>query len=485
MVNKKPHDPRALEDELIARWEAKASLRKWIDYRQQGILKPAKHHELIIDKLEAVERGDIKRLMLIFPPGSAKSTYSSQEFPPWYVGRNPGKNIIACSHTYDLAERFGRKARNIVAGQEFKNVFETTISADSAAAGQWETTRGSEYFAAGVGGSITGRRADVGLIDDPVKSKEAAESEREREKAWDWYINDFETRLKPDAAQIVIQTRWHEDDLAGRILQRDGDLWTVIRVPMECDSLSDPLGRALGERLWPEWFTDEMVSQAKKNVRTWNALYQGNPVPEEGNFFKKDWFIEYGPDDLPSTLYYFMACDYAVTDSKDGKDPDFTEMCVYGIDYEGDIWIIDWYYGQVESDVWIDKQCDFILQYGPQTCFAETGQIRRATEPALKKRMEVRKAWSHLEYLPTIHNKAVSATGAKGMASAGKFKVPRHKPWMSHVMAQWMQFPAGRHDDAVDILSLIARGLDFTQSASPPRKQTTRSGRPSDSAWMG
>jgi predicted phage terminase large subunit-like protein len=478
-------DLRRLEDELLARVAARENFADWIKYR--GIHTPAKHHDLIIRELQALERGDIRRLMLLFPPGSAKSTYASMEFPPWYIGRNHGKSIISASHTDTLAEKFGRRARNVVADPKFKLVFEDELSPDQTAAGQWETLRKSEYYAAGVGGAITGRRADLGLIDDPVKSKEAAESERERQKAWDWYENDFETRLKPDARQVLIMTRWHEDDLGGRILQRDGDLWRVIRVPMECDSGDDPLGRALGERLWPEWFTDEMVAQAKKNPRVWNSLYQGNPIPEDGNFFKKDWFIEYKPEDLPTTLYYYMASDCAVTDAKDGKDPDFTEVCVYGVDFEGDIWIVDWYYGRVESDVWIDKWCDFILQYHPLTVFAETGQIRRATEPALKKRMEQRKAYCHVEYLPTIHNKAVAATGAKGMASAGKFKIPKFKPWMSHVMAQWLQFPAGRHDDAVDVLSLIARGLDFTMSAGQPRKQASHrmSGRSSDSAWMG
>jgi len=402
------------------------------------------------------------------------------EFPPWYVGRNPGKNIIACSHTYDLAERFGRKARNIVAAQEFKNVFETTISADSAAAGQWETTRGSEYFAAGVGGAITGRRSDIGLIDDPVKSKEAAESEREREKAWDWYVNDFETRLKPGAAQIVIQTRWHEDDLAGRILQRDGDMWTVIRVPMEADELDDPLGRKIGERLWPEWFTEEMVTQAKKDVRTWNALYQGNPVPEEGNFFRKDWFVEYGPDDLPSTLSIYGACDYAVTE----RGGDYTELGIFGVDYDGDVWVLDWWFGQTTPETWADEQCGLILKHSPLIWFGEAGPIRRSVEPFLKKRMETRKAYCHLEWLASIHDKPTRARAIQALASMGKIKIPKNKTWLNHVMSQILQFPAGRQDDAVDVFSLIGRGLEFVQSAGQPRKKTINL-MPNRSAWLG
>jgi predicted phage terminase large subunit-like protein len=480
MAKEKIPDLKALEDELLARVAAQQDFGKWIEYRQQGILKPALHHRLIIDELQKVERGDTRRLMLVFPPGSAKSTYSSMEFPPWYLGKNPGKSIIAASHTYDLAERFGRKARNVVGSQEFKNVFETTLSADSAAAGQWETTRGGEYFAAGVGGSITGRRADLGLIDDPVKSKEAAESEREREKAWDWYVNDFETRLKPDARQILIQTRWHEDDLAGRILSRDADMWRVIRVPMEADEPNDPLGRQIGERLWPDWFTEEMVNQAKKDLRTWNALYQGNPIPEEGNYFKKEWFVEYEADDLPSTLYIYGACDYAVT----SKGGDYTELGVFGVDYDGDVWVLDWWYGQEDSERWIEEQCSLILKHHPITWFGEAGPIRRAIEPALKKRMETRKAYCHLEWLPSIHDKPTRARGSQALASMGKIKIPKAKPWLNHVMSQWLQFPAGRQDDAVDVLSLIGRGLEFVQSAGQPRKRNLDH-MPRAAGWMG
>lgn len=479
-MTKPAADIRALEDELLARVAAQQSLESWIQYRQEGGLKPALHHKLIISELEKVERGETRRLMLILPPGSAKSTYSSMEFPPWYLGRNPGKLIIGASNVADLAVRFGRKARNIVGSKEFKAVFEDSLSSDAAASDDWETVRGSEYKAVGVGGTIAGRRGDLGLIDDPVKSKEAAESERERNKMWDWYVNDFETRLKPDSRQIVIQTRWHELDLAGQILNRDGDMWRVIRVPMEADSLDDPLGRKIGERLWPEWFTDEMVTQAKKDVRTWNSLYQGNPVPEQGNYFQKDWFVEYDPGDQPSTLYIYGASDYAVTEGKG----DYTEHGVFGVDWDGDVWVLDWWYGQTEPDKWIESQCDLILKYSPITWFGESGPIRRATEPSLKKRMEARRAYTHLEWLPSIHEKTARARGAQSMASMGKIKIPKSKPWLNHVLTHWLQFPAGRQDDAVDVLSLIGRGLEFVQSAGQPRKRGTDR-LTNANAWLG
>lgn len=263
--------------ELLRRKVATESFRDFLVFMETGFEFSA-HHVLMIKELESVERGDTRNLMLMLPPGSAKSTYSSIYFPSWYLGRNPKNCVIACSHTLELAERFGRRARNVVGNELFRLLFDLGLSPDSQAAGRWETGLGGEYFAAGVGGSITGRRADLGIIDDPVKSREAADSEVQREMAWQWYLNDFLTRLKPGARQVVVQTRWHEDDLAGRILEREADQWRVISLPMEAEG-GDPLGRKEGELLWPEWFDQEMVDRAKADARSWSALYQQRPRP--------------------------------------------------------------------------------------------------------------------------------------------------------------------------------------------------------------
>jgi predicted phage terminase large subunit-like protein len=450
-----------IEADFLARVAARDSLEAWIEYRQAGY-KPAAHHKLILRELEAVERGDVTRLMLLFPPGSAKSSYASVEFPPWFLGRNPSSNVIAASHTLDLAERFGRKARNIVGARDFTNVFEVGLSPDSAAASKWETTKGGEYFAVGVGGSVTGRRADLGLIDDPVKSREAADSERERETAWQWYLNDFLTRLKPGARQILIMTRWHEDDLGGRILDRDGDKWRIVKVPMECDSPDDPLGRQIGERLWAEWFTEEMIADAKKDSRVWNALYQQNPIPEEGNFFKADWFIEYRESELPSTLHVYGASDFAVTEGKG----DFTEHGIFGVDFDGNIWIIDWWFGRTAPDRWIDEMATLVNKHKPLTWFAEAGPIRRSVEPFMLQRLNERRAHVHLEWLASIHDKATRARSIQALASMGKIKIPKDRPWISHCLTQWLQFPSGKYDDAVDALAMVGRGLEFVRKAS-------------------
>ncbi len=434
--------------------KAQASLAGFIDFRRAGYV-PAAHHRLLIDGLEAVERGEISRLMVCMPPGSAKSTYTSVEFPAWFMGRNPLLSILAASHTQELADRFGRRVRNIVSSQEYAAVFGMGVAEDSASAGRWDNTKGGEYFAAGVGGAVTGRRADLALIDDPVKSREDADSERIREKTWDWYVNDFLTRLKPGARQVVVMTRWHEDDLGGRILERERDRWKVIELPMEAMS-NDPLGRKPGERLWPEWCTDEMVEVAKRDVRAWNALYQQQPASEDGDYFKRQW-LEFEYEKPPEGLRIYGASDYAVTEG----DGDYTEHGVFGVDATGNVYVLDWWRGQASADVWIERLCDLILAHEPLCWFGESGPIRRSVEPFMRARMLERRAMCRVEWLPSIHEKDVRARSFQAMASMGKVVWPKMAAWKADVIGQLLRFPAGKHDDAVDVCSLLGRGLQF------------------------
>jgi hypothetical protein len=250
---------------------------------------------LLISKLEAVTRGDIDRLAIFMPPGAAKSTYASILFTPWYLGNFPDHCIIAASHTAELAEKWGRRVRNLLA--EHNIVLGANLALDSQAAGRWETASGGEYFAAGVGGAIAGRRADLVVIDDPVRSREDADSELIRDKTWDWYKSDLYTRLKPGGRIVLIQTRWHEDDLAGRLLEdmaAGGDKWDIISLPALAES-NDPLGRRPGEPLWPEWENSDELARKRRTVgpRDWTALYQQRPAPEEGDYFKAEWLKPY------------------------------------------------------------------------------------------------------------------------------------------------------------------------------------------------
>ncbi len=210
---------------------ARRSLLRFTEYTNP-LYERAQHHEQIAAKLEAVERGEIDRLMIFMPPRHGKSELASKRFPAWCLGRQPSRQIIAASYNSDLANDFGRNVRNLVAEPEFSQVFPgVTLAPDSQAAMRMNTNAGGAYVAAGVGTAVTGRGAHIALIDDPFKDREEADSERRRELVWDWYRSTLYTRLMPGGAIVLIQTRWHEDDLAGRLLVHEPEQWDVLELP--------------------------------------------------------------------------------------------------------------------------------------------------------------------------------------------------------------------------------------------------------------
>lgn len=439
----------------------RSSLTEWA--RLAGF-EPARHHGLLIRELEAITRGGNDRLAIFMPPGSAKSTYASRLFPPWFLAQNPTKSVIAASHTAELAEKWGRSVRNLV--QEHAQSLGFGIAKDNQAAGRWATNKGGEYLASGVGGAIAGFRADLGLIDDPVRSREDADSELIRERTWEWYRTDFYTRLKPGAAIVLVQTRWHEDDLAGRILasegdKRDGGQWRVISLPAIAME-RDPLGRAPGEALWPEWEPIDHLERKRTVVgpRAWLSLYQQSPTAEEGTYFQRDWWRYY--DALPRDLNIYMSGDFAVTDS----GGDYTELAVWGVDPTGDLYALDWWSGQETADVWCDALLDRVDRWKPLRFIGETGPIRRAVEPFLDRRMRERRVYTATEWMPTSNgSKEARARPFQAMTATGRVFWPR-KEWAERVLDQCLRFPAGKHDDAVDTCALIGAYLDKTWAAT-------------------
>lgn len=447
--------PQAAATELLARRRARERLIPFAEYTNPAY-RSAAHHHKIADALEAVERGEIKRLMICMPPRHGKSELASRRFPAWYMGRNPGKQIIAASYNGDLATDFGREVRNIVGSPECGRLFDVSLAPDSTAANRWHTDKGGMYVAAGVGTAITGRGADVLLIDDPFKDREEADSEIRRMRVWDWYTSTAYTRLMPGGAIIVINTRWHDDDLSGRLLEeqgKGGDQWHIVSLPA-----IDAEGRAL----WPEWYPIDRLReiQAVLPPRDWNSLYQQNPIPDDGDFFKADWFGEY--DELPKNLNFYGASDYAVT----VDNGDYTEHGIVGVDSNTNLYITDWWRGQTASDVWIDRKCDLIIDHQPLCWFGEAGPIRRAIEPFLIKRMQQRNAYCRIEWLPSITDKPSRARSFQALASMGKVWLPRRASWKHDLLAQLLRFPAGKYDDGVDVCSLFGRGLQHINAAS-------------------
>lgn len=440
---------------ILHRRQMRRNLKAWCIEAIQP-LKPARHHERLLNRLAAIESGEIDRLMVLMPPGSAKSTYASMLFPAWYLSRRPKDSIIAASHTADLAVRFGRRVRNLVA--EHGPALGITLSPDNQAADQWGLVEGGEYYAAGILGPITGRRADIGIIDDPVKSRQEADSETVRERIWEWWKADFLTRLKPNARVVLIMTRWHEDDLGGRLLNdaaTGGRAWEVLRLPMEAGP-NDALGRTVGEPLWPEWFTDAMRHDAKRDTRTWSALYQQEPAPDEGIYFRKEWLRPVVSLPPRESLRVYGASDYAVTD--DGGD--YTTHVIVGVDSDSRLWLLDLWRGQTASDVWVETFCDLVIQWKPMGWAEEGGQIKAGVGPFLVRRMRERKAYVARQDFPSRADKSVRAQAIRGRMAMDGLHYRADAKWRTDFESELLSFPAGKHDDQVDALGLIGQLLD-------------------------
>ena len=432
----------------------------------ESTITPALHHRLIIKELEALESPSdpCNKLMLFLPPGSAKSTYGNILFSAWYLGRNPRNNIIAVSHTGELAERFGRRVRNLVANELHRRCFPgSAVSTESSAAGRWDTTAGGEYYATGVNGNVTGRRSDLGIIDDPVASREIADSATQREKAWSWYVNDFETRLKPHARQLVITTRWHEDDLAGKILDRDGDKWRVVKIPMIATDENDPLGRQPGDRLWPEWFTDEMVESAQRDPRVWTALYQQEPRPISGGAFKRYWLQTYSSVN-PRGMNVIMLVDPA--GSKVDKKSDFTAIWVIGLGDDENYYVLDIVRDRLNLTERAETVFRLHRKWKPmQVRYERYGMM--ADIEYLRQEMDRRSYRFSIAEVAGQISKVDRIRRLVPLFERNRFWFPaelmytgedgkQHDLVHDFVEEEYLAFPVGRHDDMLDALARIA-----------------------------
>lgn len=457
--------------------------------------EPATHHEMIAEKLEAVARGEIKRLRIHMPPRHGKSEIASKRFPAWFLGTEPQRNIIAASYSSDLATDFGREVRNIVGSPEYQHVFNTTLSDDSTAANRWHTNAGGMYVAAGVGSSITGRGAHILLIDDPFKDREEADSERQRERVWRWYTSTAYTRLESDlrradlddddiwhdlvddigegraepfeGAIIGICTRWHDDDWAGRVEKAEadgGEKWEVLDLPAILST---------GQALWPAKYPLEALERIKKSIgeRDWSALYQQRPTPDEGEYFKRDWFRWYNV--APKHLRIYGASDYAVTN----KGGDYTVHVVCGIDPNDDLYVLDMWRGQTETHIWIEAYLDMIAKHKPIKWAEESGQIVKSLGPFIDKRMRERKIYCHREQMTSVADKPTRSRAFQARASMGKVYLPHNAGWITEMMSELLAFPQGRHDDQVDVLGMVGRMLDTMAAGRQPKAQDTREDR--------
>lgn len=454
---------------ILDRRTRRRSLLEWCRFVEaKKNQAPAAHHQLIIEVLQKVTSGELKNVILLMPPGSAKSTYTSVDFPPFYLANHPTHLILACSYSYSLIEGFGRQCRDLI--DLYENELGYKLSPTAAASGDWRIDKGGGYFCAGVGAGIAGHRADLGFIDDFMGSEEEADSERIREKHWQWWINDFSPRLKPDAATVIIANRRHEEDLVGRILEDEPGAWTVIKLPFDAKE-GDPLGRKVGEPLWPEWFLQnenarKKIARARRNTRTWAGLYQQDPHPDEGGYFKRDSIQEYSPDELPTNLKIYVGSDYAV---KKGEDLDRFCFLPAGVDAAGNLWVLpDWFWTTSDTLSAVDAMLEMVRRRRPMLWAAGKENITGSIAPFLEERMRQQNTFVAIEEFSEAKDKEQKAQSIRARMSAKTVFFPKMAPGWGEALNELLSFPAGKHDDFVDALAKLGQLLDKIRPANPP-----------------
>lgn len=435
----------------------------------------ADHHRLICDKLDQVERGECRRLMIFMPPRHGKSELASRRFPPYVLGRNPQREVISASYGSGLAVDFGREARNIMSSQEFRALFpEVTLAQDSTAKDRWHTNRGGGYVAAGVGTAITGRGADILNIDDPVKDRAEAESETVRESIWAWYRSTAYTRLMPDAAIVLTMTRWHEDDLAGRLLEqseKDGDKWDVLCLPA-----FSPEGKAL----WPERYDEAALNQIRSvlELREWGALYEQNPRPSGSSFFDVERALV---DGEPVTYPAISDCVFAIMDTavKTGTTNDGTGVVYFSVSNTAvghKVTILDWEIVQIEGsllEAWLPTIFQN-LEVLAGKCRARMGSIGVFVEDkasgTILLQQALRRGWpaNTIDSKLTSVGKDERAISVSGYVSRGDVKISReaydkvttYKGRVgNHFLMQTFRFQIGVKDQADDLLDCWCYGI--------------------------
>lgn len=449
--------------------------------------------------VEQVEQGLEPRLLLMMPPRSGKSEISSRHTPGWILGKHPDWEIIAASHTSSLSLSFSRYLRDVMRDPAYSAVFpDAKLDPSSQSVENWNLTKGGGYLAAGVGTGITGRGAHVLLLDDLVKDIEAADSITIRDNTWEWYLSTAYTRLAPGGGVLGLMTWWHQNDWAGRIQEAmnagDGDKFEIIRYPaineygdefiLPDDSIQEippgspvPAGSKLTRRMdtavHPARYTTEAMKRIKRNLtaggqkRVWDALYQQNPIPDEGNFFGKEMFRFYGTMPDRRELYVYQAWDFAISE---GKESDYTVGMCIGVDHRDNVYVLDVRrFRSGDSFLIVDTILDFARDYDADALGFEDGQIWKAIESQFTKRCEERRHFPSFEVLKPLTDKMVRANPLRGRMQLGKVMFDKEARWYTELNREMLHFPAGKHDDQVDALSWAIR---LTLSRLAPRQKT-------------
>lgn len=507
--------PKAAELEMLRRMRAQRSIHSYAlsvniptvpfpaQLLDEDLTGPASglmtvHHSAILAVCERTMNRAMGRALILAPPGSAKSTYVSVVASSWEMGRRPGSRIILTSYGATLAERQSKRAMMICEQPEYQMLWPEAPTMATRAAGDWKMTNESNLLASGLTSGVTGNRASGWIVDDPVSGREEADSPAMQQKTADAYQDDLLSRVLPDAWGIVIMTHWNENDLAGKMILpddykgqsgmikcKDGLVWEVLNIQAKCETADDPLGRKIGDYLWPEYMPVRHWQQfenssGKEAQRAWASLYQQRPTAQGSGTFTREMIGLYDKGQLPPKMNYVGASDFAVSAGKN----DFTEHGCFGIDHDLNIWAVDWFYGQVTTDVGLDEWIRMVTRWKAKQWFNEGGVIDKAIRPAANKLMRDKKKFTNLTAIPSMADKLAKVQSFQARAGAGCVWFPRDAPWTERVILQLISLPAGRHDDAADVCGLIGRALDDIRIGERPPGPRQKGLKPFTSAWL-
>jgi len=404
------------------------------------------HHRVVAKKFNDLAEGKINRLIVNMPPRHTKSEFASYLLPAWMVGRNPKLKIIQATHTGELAIRFGRKAKHLIDSEEYAKIFNTTLQEDSKAAGRWETAQGGEYFAAGVGGAITGRGADLLIIDDPHSEQDAL-SPTAMENAYEWYTSGPRQRLQPGAKIVLVMTRWSKKDLTGILLANQkevkSDQWEVIEFPAILDHGTKP------EAVWPQYWKLEELEKVKATlpVGKWNAQWMQRPTSEEGALIKREWWRKWDYDEPPNLHYVIQSYDTAYLKK---ETADFSAITTWGVFYPNEdspanLILVDAIKGRYEFPELRRIALDQYKYWNPESVIIE------AKAAGLPLTYELRQMDIPVQnFTPSKGNdKHVRVNTCAPLFESGMIWAPDQK-FAEEVIEECAAFPHGDHDDLVD-----------------------------------
>ncbi len=417
----------------------------------------APHTPILCAHLDALAAGEIDRLAIFMPPRCGKTYHAAERFPAYFLGRNPSAQVITTSYTIDRAVRSSRRVRGIIRERDLWPWPEIDLAADSTAVESWETNHGGAMKAAGVGGSITGFGAHLLAIDDPIKDRAEADSGPNRDRQWVWYTEVARTRLMRGGRQLIMLTRWHEDDLAGRILNSPGaSEWTVLSLPWLAEE-GDTLGRAVGEPLWVNGPSVPSVEKGEISSRAWAALYQQRPTLEVGNLFQREWFQHRA--EMPAS---FRAVVQAIDSAwKTGVANDYSVIATWGFDglryHVIDVWREKVEYPDLER---------IALQayewYRPGVVIIEDAASGTALIQAFKRTS------IPVIAVPALGSKVSRAESVTPLFESGKVVLPLSAPWIDDFIEEHVTFPHGKHDDQVDTTTMALSRLSNEDGRGRP-----------------